>query len=133
MSELIKIPKIEDARGNLSFIEHGAVGVCPFEIERVYWIYDIPAGRERHGRALRHTTEMIVAMSGSMDVHLDNGREQTTRHLCRSDYGLVVEPGTWRRIDNFSTNAVAMVLASSPYDAEEYIADYQEYKEYVGK
>lgn len=133
MSQVIKIPKIEDSRGNLSFIEHGAAGVCPFEIERVYWIYDIPAGRERHGRALRHTAEMIVAMSGSMDVHLDNGHEQTTHHLCRSNYGLLVEPGTWRSIDNFSTNSVAMVLASSPYDADEYIEDYQEYKEYVGK
>lgn len=126
--DIIRIPKVEDERGNLSFIEAGARGCCPFEIERVYWIYDVPAGRERHGRALRHTTEMIVAMSGSFDVHLDDGRGNTTvRRLDRADRGLVVPPGVWRSIDSFSTNAVAMVLASGPYDPAEYIFDHKEF------
>lgn len=119
---MIKLPKIEDIRGNLSFIESGPRGACPFEIERVYWIYDVPAGRVRHGRALRHTFEMIVAMGGSFDVELrhPDGRNEKIS-LNRSDYGLLVAPGTWREINNFSTNSVAMVLASGPYNAEEYI------------
>ncbi len=119
---MINLPKVEDVRGNLSFIESGPRGVCPFEIERVYWIYDVPAGRVRNGRALRHTTEMIVAMSGSFDVLLyhPDGREETVS-LNRSHKALLIHPGTWREINNFSTNSVAMVLASAPYDAEEYI------------
>lgn len=128
----LKIPKFEDARGNLSFIEHGTGGMCPFEIERVYWIYDVPAGRVRHGRALRHTTEMIVAMSGSFTLRLTNTDGTTTvHHLCRSDVGVVVEPCTWREIIDFSTNAVAMVLASGPYDDSEYISDIKTFEDYV--
>ncbi len=129
MEEVVKLPKIEDPRGNLSFIEHGANGTCPFEIERVYWIYDVPAGRVRHGRALRHTAEMIVAMSGSFEVLLED-REGKRRSvlLNRSNSGLVVEPMTWREIIGFSTNSVAMVLASAPYDADEYIEDYEQFK-----
>lgn len=128
----IAIPKVEDARGNLSFIEAGARGACPFEIERVYWIYDVPAGRVRHGRALRHTAEMIVAMSGSFDVCLDDGTGNKTVHtLNRSDIGVLVPAGTWREINGFSTNAVAMVLASGPYDEDEYISDYNLFKEHA--
>lgn len=116
-----KLPKIEDPRGNLTFVEHGAKALCPFEIERVYWIYDVPACRKRHGRRLAHTSEMIVAMSGSFDVSLKypDGRCETVS-LRRADMALSVEPGTWREIANFSTNAVAMVLASGPYDPAEY-------------
>lgn len=121
------IPKIEDPRGNLSFIQAGEGGACPFEIERVYWIYDVPTGRVRHGRALRSTAEMIVAMSGSFDVLLRcPGCPERRVHLCRSDRGLLVEPGTWREIDNFSTNSVAMVLASAPYNPDEYIENIKE-------
>ena len=117
----INLPKIEDPRGNLSFIEHGPNGSCPFEIERVYWIYDVPAGAERHRRALRHTREMIVAMSGSFDVIIEREGELPERvHLNRSDCGLVLEPGWKRTLDNFSTNSVAMVLASGPQDPNEY-------------
>ncbi len=128
MKKIIQLPKIEDPRGNLSFIEHGERGACPFEIERVYWIYDVPAGRVRHGRALRQTSELIVAMSGSFEVLLDDGRGniQTTL-LNRSNHALLVNPMTWREISNFSTNSVAMVLASAPYDPEEYIEDYQQF------
>ena len=118
---MIQLPKIEDPRGNLSFIEHGLNGRCPFEIERVYWIYDVPAGAVRHPRALKHTTEMIVAMSGSFDVVLEHDNLIECIHLNRSDCGVVVEPGVIRSINNFSTNSVAMVLASGPYDSSEYI------------
>lgn len=121
---MIPLPRIEDPRGNLSFIEHGPHGLCPFEIERVYWIYDVPAGAERHRRALRHTREMIVAMSGSFDVVLErNGRPTERIHLNRCDRGVVIEPGVMRTLDNFSTNSVAMVLASAPYDESEYIRE----------
>lgn len=119
---MIQLPKIEDPRGNLSFIEHGPNGKCPFEIERVYWIYDVPAGSVRHRRALRRTTEMIVAMSGSFDVVVEQDGGAARRvHLNRSDQALVVAPGCMRTIDNFSTNSVAMVLASGPYEEEEYV------------
>lgn len=121
---MIELPKVEDIRGNLSFIESGSRGVCPFEIERVYWIYDVPTGRKRNGRALRHTSEMIVAMSGSFDVVCINPDGSKEIHsLNRSDRALLIAPGTWREINNFSTNSVAMVLASGPYNADEYIFD----------
>lgn len=122
MADVINLPKVADPRGNLSFIEHGERGACPFEIERVYWIYDIPSGRERTGRALRHTTELIVALSGSFQVELtDTEGNMTVTTLNRSDRGLLVPPMTWRRILDCSGNAVAMVLASAPYDPADYI------------
>ena len=118
---IIKLPRIEDPRGNLSFIEHGLKGTCPFEIERVYWVYDVPAGAKRDSRSLATTREMIVAMSGSFDVVITpEGKESERIHLNRSDMALLVEPGTMRLIDNFSTNSVAMVLASAPYNPDEY-------------
>lgn len=132
MEQPLKIPKHEDVRGNLSFIEHSAAGVCPFEIQRVYWVYDVPAGRVRHGRALRHTSEMVVAMSGSFTVCLEDSDGQRSEvFLDRSDRGVVIPPGTWRELKNFSTNAVAMVLASAPYDPEEYIYEYREFSTQV--
>lgn len=130
MEQELKIPKHEDMRGNLSFVEYGAGGMSPFEIERVYWIYDIPAGRVRHGRALRHTHELIVAMSGSFAVRLERRDGQvTTIFLDRSDRAAFVEAGTWREIVDISTNAVAMVLASGPFDADEYIYDYAQFRQ----
>lgn len=126
--ELINIPRHEDERGNLSFIEHGLKGVCPFEIERVYWIYDVPAGRERHGRALRHTAELIVAMSGSCTLRLDDGTVSQTVRLDRSDRGVLVPPGTWRSITDFSTNGILMVLASDKFAPAEYIYDYEQFR-----
>lgn len=110
-----------DERGNLSFIEAGERGVCPFEIERAYWIYDVPTGGVRDGRALRHTSELIVAMSGSFYVDTC-GPDGTVKvhHLRRSDQGLLIPPGIWREIYNFSTNSVAMVIASGPYNPAEY-------------
>lgn len=119
---MLKLPKIEDPRGNLSFIEHSAAGCCPFEIERVYWIYDVPAAAVRHPRSLSRTREMIVAMSGSFDVVLrfPGSTDERRIHLNRCDLAVVVEPGVVRSLDNFSTNSVAMVLASGPYNPEEY-------------
>ncbi len=123
---IIDLPKVADPRGNLSFIEGG--GKIPFEIARCYWIYGVPGGMFRHGRALRSTTEMIVALSGSFDVSLDCGDGiRHSVHLCRGYRGLVVEPMVWREIDNFSTNSVALVLASSVFDETDYVRDYNEF------
>lgn len=119
--QLLTLPKILDPRGNLTFIENGAQ--VPFDIQRVYWIYDVPAGEERHGHAFRRATEMIVALSGSFDVVMDTGEGERRVQLGRSFYGLLVPPMTWRRIDNFSTNSVALVLASTCYDESDYIRD----------
>lgn len=131
MEQELKIPKHEDSRGNLSFVEYGAGGMCPFEIERVYWIYDMPAGRVRHGRALRRTHELIVAMSGSFTVRLERPDGQVVDiFLDRSDRAAFVAAGTWREIVDISTNAVAMVLASGPFDAEEYIYDHAQFKQW---
>ena len=119
---IIELPKIADPRGNLSFIQGGAA--LPFEIERCYWIYDVPGGEVRYGRALKTTSELIVALSGSFDVVIDGERY----HLRRSYQGLLVPPMHWREIDNFSTNSVAMVLASTTFCEDDYIRDYETYK-----
>lgn len=119
--EILRLPKINDPRGNLSFIEGGSQ--LPYEIQRCYWIYDVPGGKVRHGRALRTTTECVVALSGSFDVVIDDGHERRTVHMCRSYEGVLIPPMHWREIVNFSTNSVAMVLASAPYDEEDYIRD----------
>ena len=133
MDKVTKIPKIEDARGNLSFVEHGPRGVCPFEIERVYWIYDVPGGRLRHGHAFRRAEELIVALSGSFDVVVtEPDGTRRAHHLCRSYYGLHVPAGTWRSLENFSTNSVAMVLSSTLYDPEDYIEDFDVYARVYG-
>lgn len=119
--QLLSLPKILDPRGNLTFIENDAQ--VPFVIERAYWIYDVPAGEERHGHAFRRATEMIVALSGSFDVVVDTGEGEQRFQLGRSFYGLLVPKMTWRRIDNFSTNSVALVLSSTNYDERDYIRD----------
>lgn len=123
---IIQLPKIEDPRGNLTFMEHP--GQVPFPIERVFWIYDVPGGQRRGGHAYRQTRELIVALSGSFDVITDDGRQTTRHHLNRSYYGLYVPNGLWRHMENFSTNSLALVLASTPYDAGDYIRDYGQYK-----
>lgn len=129
-AEIIRIPRIEDTRGNLSFIEHSDKGVLPFVPQRVYWIYDVPGGRERHGHAFRRAEELIVALSGSFDVVLtDPDGLEITHHLSRSYYGLYVPAGTWRALRNFSTNSVAMVISSTLYDPEDYIEDLTELSE----
>lgn len=123
---LVELPKVNDPRGNLTFIQPGAA--LPFEIERCYWIYDVPGDKSRFGRALRHTTEMIVALSGSFDVRLDCG-DGAVRivHLRRGYQALVINPMCWREIDNFSTNSVALVLSSTTFDEADYIRDHDEF------
>jgi dTDP-4-dehydrorhamnose 3,5-epimerase-like enzyme len=123
---IIELPKISDPRGNLSFIEGGRH--VPFDIQRVYYLYDVPGGSDRGSHAHKSLHQFIVAMSGSFDVVLDDGREKKRFHLNRSYYGLYVCPMMWRDLDNFSSGAVCMVLASTHYDADDYIRDYDEFR-----
>lgn len=116
------LPRIGDERGNLTFIE--GLRHVPFRIARVYWVYDVPGGEARGGRAHRELSEFVVALSGSFDVALDDGRTARTVTLNRSYAGLLIPPVTWRRLDNFSTNAVCLVLASAPYSEADYMRDY---------
>lgn len=122
---LISLPRIIDQRGNLSFIEE--CKHIPFYIERIFWIYDVPGGETRGGHAYKTTQEFIVALSGSFDVVVDDGKEKKTFSLNRSYYGLYLPAGTWRHIENFSTNSLAVVLASNPYSPDDYIRDYSEF------
>ncbi len=122
---LIELPKIVDARGNLSFIE-GDVHV-PFAIKRVYYLYDVPGGSDRGSHAHKNLHQFIIAMSGSYDVLLDDGKEKKRFHLNRSYYGLYVCPMIWRYLDNFSSGAVCMVLASSHFNEEDYIRNYESF------
>lgn len=122
---LLQLPKIEDRRGNLTFVE--ANRHVPFGIERVYYLYDVPGGAERGGHAHKGLHQFMVAMSGSFDVKIDDGSRKTTFHLNRSYYGLYLCPMIWREIDNFSSGAVCMVLASTHYAPEDYLRDYDEF------
>lgn len=124
---LIELPKITDRRGNLTFVEgHNHV---PFAIQRVYYLYDVPGGAERGGHAHKGLHQLIVAMSGSFDVVLDDGRQKKRYHLNRSYYGLYVCPMIWRELDNFSSGSVCMVLASNLYDEDDYYRDYTQFLE----
>ncbi len=118
----IELPKILDERGNLSVIEEETH--IPFQIKRIYWIYDVPGGEIRGSHAFRHTEEFIVALSGSFDVILHDGIKEVKYALSRSYYGLYIPRLTWRRIENFSTNSLAIILASGEYREEEYIRDF---------
>lgn len=124
-SRIIQLPKFLDSRGNLSVIEE--FKEIPFTIERTYWVYDVPGGEARGGHAYQENQEFIVAMSGSFDVILDDGKEKQTFHLNRSYYGLYVPKGIWREMENFSTNSLALVLSSTKYDVNDYIRDYHEF------
>ena len=126
--EFIQLPKFLDERGNLSFFENG--GQLPFIIKRVHWIYDVPGGETRGGLAYMETEEFIVAMSGSFDVVLDDGTGKQVFSLNRSYMGLCVPKGYWRSIENFSTNSVALIAASTHYNPNEAIRDYHEFLEY---
>lgn len=127
--EIINLPKILDERGNLSFIEGG--NHIPFDIKRVYWIYDVPGGEQRGGHAFKTQHEFIVAMSGSFDVVLDDGKERKVFHLNRSYFGLYVPKGIWRQMENFSTNSLALVIASTSYCEGDYIRNYEQFKKTV--
>jgi hypothetical protein len=128
---IIQFPKILDDRGNLTFVEANLH--VPFQISRVYWIYDVPGGESRGSHAYRELQEVIIALSGSFEVFLDDGMAQKTITLNRAYYGLYVPNMIWRRMQNFSTNAVALVLASLPYAVEDYIRDYPEFQRMNGK
>lgn len=127
---IIELPKISDPRGNLTFVE-GGVHV-PFEIQRAYYLYDVPGGAERGGHAHKALHQLIIAMSGSFDVVLDDGRENKRVHLARSYYGLYVCPMIWRELDNFSSGSVCMVLASNKYDEADYYRNYGDYLNDLG-
>lgn len=126
--QIIHLPKILDERGNLSFFENRLQ--LPFVIQRVHWIYDVPGGEERGGVAYRTTEEFIVAMSGSFDVVVDDGQQLFRYSLNRSYMGVYIPKGTWRSIENFSTNAVAVIAASTMYDPDDAIRSYDEFKAY---
>lgn len=123
--KIIELPKINDPRGNLSIIEE--FKQIPFKIKRTCWIYDVPGGEHRGGHAYKENCEFIVALSGSFDVVLDDGKEKKTFSLNRSYYGLYVPKGLWREMDNFSTNSLALVLSSTEYDVNDYIRDYEQF------
>lgn len=127
--QIVDLPKITDPRGNLTFIE-GERHV-PFGIQRVYYLYDVPGGSERGGHAHLALSQLIIAMSGSFDISLDDGFEKKTFHLNRSYKGLYVCPMIWRELDNFSSGAVCMVLASNLYDESDYFRDYDTFIEAV--
>ena len=120
--EIIQLPKIHDPRGNLTFIE--GQNHIPFKIKRTYWIYDVPGGEIRGGHAYKKLHELIIAVSGSFDVVLDDGLEKRNFALNRSYYGLYVPNPIWRSLENFSTNSLCLILASEVYNEDEYIRDY---------
>lgn len=122
---MIELPKFEDARGNLSFVENHKP--IPFEIKRTYWIYDVPGGEERGGHAFKETEEFIIALSGGFDVVVDDGNSRETYTLNRSYFGLYIPKGVWREIINISTNALALEFASTGYNPEDYVRDYDSY------
>ena len=129
--KIIHLPKISDPRGNLTFIE-GEQHI-PFAINRVYYLYDVPGGAERGGHAHKGLSQLIIAMSGSFDVILDEGGEKKRFHLNRSYQGLYVCPMMWRELDNFSSGSVCMVLASNIYEESDYYRDYNEYLTVIKK
>lgn len=128
-AKILGLPRIEDPRGNLSIIEQ--LKQIPFEIKRVYWIYDVPSGMDRGAHAYKENQEFIVALSGSFDVELDDGKSRHIFSLNRSYFGVYVPKGMWRTMKNFSTNSLALILSSTQYDKEDYIMDYEEFKQWT--
>lgn len=124
-ARIIQLPKILDSRGNLSFVEN--LNQIPFAICRTYWLYDVPGGECRGGHAYRKNEEFVIALSGSFDVVLDDGRQKQTYSLNRSYYGLYIPAGVWREMENFSTNSLALEFGSVPFDESDYVRDYEEF------
>ena len=124
--KIIDLPKILDSRGNLSFLESNIH--VPFEIKRIYWVYDVPGGEIRGSHAFKKSHEFIIALSGSFDVVLNDGEKEMRFSLNRSYYGLYIPNLLWRRIENFATNSLALIVSSVPYDDTDYIRDFQEFK-----
>lgn len=129
-ARIIELPRITDPRGNLTVAE--ALNHVPFDIRRAYWVYDVPGGESRGGHAHKRLKQLVIALSGSFTVTLDDGHERQTFLLNHPWQGLVIETGIWRTLDDFSSGAVCLVLASDPYDEEDYIYDYQEFLSYTG-
>ena len=127
--KIIDLPKISDPRGNLTVAE--GLSMVPFDIKRAYWLYDVPAGGSRGGHAHKRLRQLVVALSGSFHVTLDDGQERCTVLLNHPYQGLVIETNTWRTLDDFSSGAVCLVLASEHYEEEDYIYDYEEFIEYI--
>jgi hypothetical protein len=122
---IIELPKIGDPRGNLTFVEGGRH--IPFDIRRVYYLYDVPGGADRGGHSHKNLHQLLIAMSGSFDVVLSDGFRTCRRHLNRSYYGLYIPPMIWRELENFSSGSVCLVLASEAYDEADYYREYQDY------
>lgn len=129
--QIIPLPRIFDPRGNLTFVEEG--GAVPFEIKRVYWTYDVPAGSLRGSHSHHVAQEFIVATSGCFNVHLFDGKDSHTYTLNRPFEALYVPPGYWRTLDNFSSGSVCMVLTSIPYDEADYVRDFDEFLKICGQ
>lgn len=125
-AQIINLPKILDPRGNLSFFENS--NQIPFDIKRTYWIYDVPGGEMRGSHAFKESHEFIIALSGSFDIVLNDGEKEMKYSLNRSYYGLYVPNLLWRSIENFSTNSLALIVSSIPYDTADYIRDFDEFK-----
>ncbi len=123
--KIIELPKLEDPRGNLSVIENN--NQIPFKIKRTYWIYDVPGGQKRGGHAFKKQEEFIIALSGSFDVIINDGKEKKLIQMNRSYYGLYIPNMIWRHMENFSTNSVVMVLSSTSFSINDYIRDYNKY------
>lgn len=130
-TKIINLPKFEDPRGNLSFVEEE--NHIPFKIARTYWIYDVPGGQVRGGHAFKEQREFIIALSGSFDVVVDDGSRKQVYSLNRSYYGLYIPSGLWRLMENFSTNSLGVVLSSTKYEESDYIRDYDEFLNYREK
>lgn len=121
---IIEVPKIHDVRGNLSIVENNTI---PYQIKRVYYLYDVPSGAKRGGHAHIYQSEFLVALSGSFDVVLNDGDEQKTVTLNKPNFGLLIEKGIWRELENFSSGSVCLVLASNVFDEEDYIRKYEDF------
>lgn len=124
---LITLNKIRDKRGNLSVIETGKI--LPFHIARTYWVYDIPGGEHRGGHAYHKSEEFIIALSGSFEVTVHNGKTEETFLMNRCNYGLYIPAGTWRQMRNFATNSIALVISSTPYAPRDYIRNFNKFME----
>jgi hypothetical protein len=124
--KLIDLPKIQDPRGNLSFFEYPKQ--LPFGIKRTYWIYDVPGGEKRGSHAFKEQQEFIIALSGSFDIILNDGIAEKKFTLNRSYYGLYIPKMYWRRLENFSTNSLALIISDRNFDESDYIRDFNEFK-----
>jgi oxalate decarboxylase/phosphoglucose isomerase-like protein (cupin superfamily) len=124
--KIIELPKIHDPRGNLSFFEFPSQ--LPFQIKRTYWIYDVPGGETRGSHAFKEQQEVIIALSGSFDVVINDGKNETIYSLNRSYYGLYIPKMYWRSLENFSTNSLALIVSDKKYDSNDYIRDFEDFK-----